>query len=60
MEGILYRYRCGIAWTGPGSPCGNGTGATARTGPRGRILAALLTDTQKVGVIDWAVSVDVS
>ncbi|WP_159450041.1 IS5 family transposase [Kocuria marina] len=64
VEGILYRYRCGIAWRdvpeefGPWQTVWKRHRRYSGDGTWDRILAALLTDAQKVELIDWAVSVD--
>ena len=64
IEGIIYRYRCGIAWRdvpaefGPWQTlwkrhrryCGDGTWDL--------ILARLLTIADDRGLVDWVVSVD--
>ncbi len=64
VEGILYRYRCGIAWRdvpeqfGPWQTVWKRHRRYSGDGTWNKILAALLTDAQKVELIDWAVSVD--
>ena len=63
-EGILHRYRCGIAWRDVPEEFGYWQTVWKRhrrcgeDGTWGKILGALLTDAQKVGLIDRAVSVD--
>ncbi|MBN9792647.1 IS5 family transposase [Pseudonocardia sp. TMWB2A] len=66
VEGIIYRFRCGLAWRdvptefGPWQTlwkrhrryCGDGTWD--------RVLAALPADADSAGLVDWAVSVDSS
>ena len=64
VEGIIYRYRCGIAWRdvpqqfGPWQTVWKRHRRYSADGTWDRILAALLSDADKVGLIDWAVSVD--
>ena len=64
VEGIIYRYRCGIAWRDV--PEVFGRWQTIWTwhrrmsgdGTWDRVLARLLAAADEAGVIDWAVSVD--
>ena len=64
LEGILHRYRCGTAWRevperfGPWQTVWKRHRRYSADGTWDRILAALLTDADKVGLIDWAASVD--
>ena len=64
VEGIIYRYRCGIAWRdvpqqfGPWQTVWKRHRRYSADGTWDKILAALLTEAQKVQLIDWAVSVD--
>ena len=64
VEGILYRYRCGIAWRdvpeefGPWQTVWKRHRRYSGDGTWDKILAELLSDAQKVELIDWAVSVD--
>ena len=64
VEGILYRYRCGIAWRdvpeqfGPWQTVWKRHRRYSADGTWDRVLAALLTEAQKLQLIDWAVSVD--
>ena len=46
--------------SGPGRSCGNGTAAIAVLAPGDRLLATLLTDAGDRGMMDWAVSVDLT
>jgi len=64
VEGIIYRYRCGIAWRDV--PCEFGPWQTvwkrhrrySGDGTWDRILAALLRVADSQGEVDWSVSVD--
>jgi transposase len=64
VEGIRYRYGCGIAWRdvpeqfGPWQTMWKRHRRYSGDGTWDKILAALLSDAQKVELIDWAVSVD--
>jgi transposase len=64
VEGIIYRYRCGIAWRdlpeqfGPWQTVWKRHHRYSTDGTWDAILAQLLTDADKVGAIDWALSVD--
>jgi transposase len=64
VEGILFRYRWAIAWRevpeefGPWQTVWKRHRRYCADGTWDRILAALLTDADKVGLIDWAVSVN--
>src|SRR3954453_5664770 len=64
VEGIIYRYRCGIAWRdvpacfGPWQTLWKRHRRYSGDGTWDRILAALLGEAEKVGLIDWALSVD--
>ncbi|MFF0938778.1 transposase [Kocuria sp. CPCC 205316] len=64
VEGILFRYRWEIAWRevpeefGPWQTVWKRHRRYSADGTWDRILAALLTDADKVGLIDWAVSVN--
>ncbi|WP_424348239.1 IS5 family transposase [Kocuria sp. CH-021] len=64
VEGILDRYRCGIAWRdvpeqfGPWQTVWKRHRRYSGDGTWDKILAALLIDAQKVQLVDWAVSVD--
>ncbi|MGW1680620.1 IS5 family transposase [Saccharopolyspora sp. NPDC002376] len=64
VEGILYRYRCGLAWRdvpaefGPWQTLWKRHRRYAGDGTWGHALAALLTDADTAGIVNWAVSVD--
>lgn len=64
IEGILYRYRCGIPWRdlpvafGPWQTVWKRHRRYSADGTWDKILAAVLSDAQGRGLIDWAVSVD--
>jgi transposase len=64
VEGIIYRYRCGIAWRDV--PAVFGSWQTiwtwhrrmAADGTWDTVLQRLLAAADAVGLIDWSVSVD--
>ena len=64
VEGIIYRYRCGIAWRdvpavfGPWQTIWTWHRRMAGNGTWDTVLQRLLTAADAVGEIDWAVSVD--
>jgi transposase len=64
VEGIIYRYRCGLAWRdvpsvfGPWQTIWTWHRRLAREGTWDQVLARLLTTADATGQIDWAVSVD--
>jgi transposase len=64
VEGIIYRYRCGIAWRdvptefGPWQTLWKRHRRYSGDGTWDRILACLLTAADTAGAVDWAVSVD--
>jgi transposase len=64
VEGIAYRYRCGIAWRdlpeqfGPWQTVWKRHRRFAADGIWDRIHAVLLTEADAAGDIDWTVSVD--
>ncbi len=64
VEGILYRYRCGIAWRdlpasfGPWQTVWKRHRRFSGDGTWDTILAALLARADAAGQIDWTVSVD--
>lgn len=64
VEGIIYRYRCGIAWRdlpaefGPWQTVWKRHRRFASDGTWDRILAGLLAEADAAGQIDWTVSVD--
>ena len=64
VEGIIYRYRTGIAWRdvpsefGPWQTVWKRHRRLAGDGTWDRVLAELLADADAAGLIDWQVSVD--
>ncbi|MDL9949024.1 IS5 family transposase [Gordonia sp. ABSL11-1] len=64
IEGIVYRYRCGIAWPdvldvfGPWQTIWTRHRHLAGDGTWDRVLERLLTHADAAGIVDWAVSVD--
>ena len=64
VEGILYRYRCGIAWRdvptvfGPWQTIWTWHRRLAREGTWDTALTRLLAAADTAGQLDWAVSVD--
>lgn len=64
VEGIVYRYRCGIAWRdvpdvfGPWQTIWTWHRRLAGDGTWDRILERPLAHADAVGIVDWAVSVD--
>lgn len=64
VEGIIYRYRCGIAWRdvpgvfGPWQTIWTWHRRLASDGTWDRILERLLTIADAAGILDWVVSVD--
>ena len=64
VEGIVYRYRCGIAWRdvpaefGPWQTLRKRHRRYSGDGTWDRLLARLLTEADEAGMVDWAVSVD--
>ncbi|ADG76157.1 transposase [Cellulomonas flavigena DSM 20109] len=64
VEGIVHRYRCGIAWRdlperfGPWQTVWKRHARFSRDGTWDRILTAVLADADAAGDIDWAVSID--
>jgi putative transposase len=64
IEGIIYRYRCGIAWRdlpgvfGPWQTVWKWHRRMAADGTWDRALAVLTARADAAGQIDWAVSVD--
>ncbi|MFR9774052.1 IS5 family transposase [Nocardia sp. SC052] len=64
VEGIVYRYRCGIAWRdvpevfGPWQTIWTWHRRLAGDGAWDRILERLLTVADAAGMIDWPVSVE--
>lgn len=64
VEGIVYRYRCGIAWRdlpadfGPWQTVWKRHRAWSADGTWDRILDALLVRADADGELDWSVAVD--
>lgn len=64
VEGIIYRYRCGIAWRdvpaefGPWQTLWKRHRRYSGDGTWDTVLARLLALADAVGAVDWAVSVD--
>jgi len=64
VEGIIYRYRCGIAWRdvpggfGPWQTIWKRHRRYSDDGTWDKILAELLTVADSRGEVDWSVSVD--
>lgn len=65
VEGIVYRYRTGVAWRdlpreefGPWQTVWKRHRRYAQDGTWDRVLATLLTQADAAGGIDWRVSVD--
>ena len=64
VEGIIYRYRCGLAWRdvpsefGPWQTLWKRHRRYAGDGTWDRVLARILADADAAGKIDWSVSVD--
>lgn len=64
VEGIIYRYRCGIAWRdvpsefGPWQTIWKRHRRCSGDGTWDRILAELLAVADARGEVDWSVSVD--
>jgi len=64
VEGIVYRYRCGIAWRdvpavfGPWQTLWTWHRRMASQGTWDRVLERLLATAEATGMIDWSVSVD--
>lgn len=64
VEGVIYRYRCGIAWRdlpesfGPWQTVWKRHRRFSGDGTWDKVLAALLTRADAAGEIDWSVSVD--
>ena len=64
VEGIIYRYRCGIAWRdlpvsfGPWQTVWKRHRRFSADGTWDRIHARLLTEADGGGILDWQVSVD--
>lgn len=64
VEGIIYRFRCGIPWRdvpaefGPWQTIWKRHRRYSGDGTWDRVLAELLTIADAAGLVDWAVSVD--
>ncbi|MAY48461.1 MAG: IS5/IS1182 family transposase [Microbacterium sp.] len=64
VEGIIYRYRCGIAWRdlpevfGPWQTVWTWHRRMAADGTWDRVLASITSAAEAEGMIDWSVSVD--
>lgn len=64
VEGIIYRYRCGIAWRdvpavfGPWQTIWTWHRRMAGDGTWDIVLQRLLTAADAAGLVDWSVSVD--
>ena len=64
IEGIVHRYRCGLAWRdlperfGPWQTVWKRHHAWSADGTWDRILAELLSEADAAGVLEWKVSVD--
>ena len=64
VEGIIYRYRCGIAWRdlpadfGPWKTVWKRHHRFALDGTWDKVLAVLLAQADSRGLIDWDVAVD--
>ncbi len=64
LEGIIYRYRCGIAWRdvpevfGPWQTIWTWHRRMSAEGTWDLVLARLLATADQAGIIDWSVSVD--
>jgi transposase len=64
IEGIVYRYRCGIAWRdlppsfGPWQTVWKRHQRLSADGTWDRIHARLLAEADAAGTLDWQVSVD--
>jgi putative transposase len=64
VEGIIYRYRCGIAWRdlpevfGPWQTVWTWHHRMAADGTWDGVLAALTAAADAAGLVDWSLSVD--
>ena len=64
VEGIIYRYRCGIAWRdlpesfGPWQTVWTWHHRMAMDGTWDRVLAKLTASADAAGIVDWSLSVD--
>jgi len=64
VEGVIYRYRCGLAWRdlppsfGPWQTVWKRHRRFSADGTWDRIHQALLAQAEQAGEVDWTVSVD--
>ncbi len=64
VEGIIYRYRCGIAWRdlpvlfGPWQTVWRWHRMLAGDGTWDRLLAVLTAQADREGLVNWSISVD--
>ena len=64
VEGIIYRYRCGLAWRdvpavfGPWQTIWTWRRRMAGDGTWDTVLPRLLTEADAAGLVAWSVSVD--
>ena len=64
VEGIVYRYRCGIAWRdlpevfGPWQTVWTWHHRMATEGTRDKVLATLTAAADEAGLVEWSLSVD--
>lgn len=64
VEGIIYRYRCGIAWRdlpevfGPWQTVWKWHRRMAADGTWDRVLSAVIAQADAEGLVDWSLSVD--
>ncbi len=64
VEGIIFRYRCGLPWRdvpsefGPWQTLWKRHRRYSGDGTWDHVLAQLLTFADEAGIVDWAVSVD--
>jgi len=64
VEGVIYRYRCGLAWRdlptsfGPWQTVWKRHRRFSGDGTWDKVLAALLAQADAAGQVDWTVSVD--
>jgi transposase len=64
VEGIIYRFRCGLPWRdvpaefGPWQTLWKRHRRYSADGTWDHVLAALLAEADAAGIVDWAASVD--
>lgn len=64
VEGIIYRYRCGIAWRdvpeqfGPWQSIWTWHRRMSADGSWDAVLTRLLSAAEAAGIVDWSVAVD--